>query len=586
MSDLVSQSSTISNYSRSSFDKNFADKYETVLGHLVLERGYELKKALIEVAPIVKATYKDTIYARDWCQKIGFGTLGLGILVGAGMGITFAVLPVLASGVTLKLWADSREELPRREAEYHLLRTVPQSLNLLYGLASKGCDAVTLVSIYDALITAIEPRIERGESFTEVEVGEFIKTKLANSLNLDPTNQSQQGLQPSNDQELSSQKNGSLAVTELQTIAPGVAVAPSIQHITSPVWNPATDLGENPQSALIVGTPGSGKGMLVSNAVRILRANNPGLTVMMIDPKGDPKERGYWEPVTDIFKSFSLMDCLDPDEGAEWLLSCMAEFQKLPSPKLLIFDELLAASIELDMADKSFKALPKLKKFMAGIVAQGDSRSVWVWAMSQSPQCSDLGLNGGVRGNLRIIAIVSPKNKAAIQVITSTKLVPMIDGGMDALDQLMESSPCGRAVFDGKISRWLPMPTLENHSGFDRDNRSLNKEVAVKPQMIEAVKLTLSVDDKSETWQAIQPVANEKNDVPKIHPMIDKFNRIESLMDGKDSLPVREISRSLGCKSDEATQIAQMFCINQKSTYKFTQSSNTNGTVSKSIERI
>jgi len=71
-----------------------------------------------------------------------------------------------------------------------------------------------------------------------------------------------------------------------------VAASPAAQsELTEAVFNPALDLGQNPQSALIVGTPGSGKGMLVSNAVRVLREKAPALKVMMIDPKGDPKER-------------------------------------------------------------------------------------------------------------------------------------------------------------------------------------------------------------------------------------------------------------------------------------------------------
>lgn len=464
MADLAQN--PIGQYSRSNVDKLYADSRESLFGHLVVERGRSVKTALEELRPHVKQALKATEVAASWCQKLGVGGVGLGVLVGTSMGISCAALPLIAGCLNLKFWADSRDEMPRREAEFHLLRECSNLPEALYALHLRGVDTAVLVGAYDALVSSVEARLERGADFSEAEVGQFLEAKItALGTIASVTSQSQQGIQPIND----AQNN---AIAQDAT----TAVAPSIQHITSPVWNPAQDLGENPQSALIVGTPGSGKGMTVSNAVRVLKSQNPNLTVMMIDPKGDPKEKGYWEPVTDIFESFALMDCLDPDEGAEWLLQCMSKFQKLPAPKFLIFDELLAASIELEMADKSMKALPKLKKFMAGIVAQGDSRGVWVWAMSQSPQCADLGLNGGVRGNLRIIAIVSPKNTTAIQVITSTKLVPMVEGGMDELRAIMAASPVGRAVFDGKIARWLPMPELENHSGFDRDNRSLSSE--------------------------------------------------------------------------------------------------------------
>jgi len=157
----------------------------------------------------------------------------------------------------------------------------------------------------------------------------------------------------------------------------------------------------------------------------------------------------------------------------------MDEFRKLAAPKLLIFDEMLAASVEISLAHKDFKAPQRLKKFVSGIIAQGDSQGVWVWAMSQSVQVADLGFGGGVRGNLRAIALISPKNTTAIEALTSTRLVPPPTGGMDELRAIMKASPVDRAFYDGKLSRWLPMPELENHSGFDRDNRTIEAEPTI-----------------------------------------------------------------------------------------------------------
>jgi hypothetical protein len=262
---------------------------------------------------------------------------------------------------------------------------------------------------------------------------------------------------------------------ETPAVAPGPETSsPAQTHPTeTELFNPAIDLGQNPQSALIVGTPGSGKGMLVSNAVRLLREKAPTLKVMVIDPKGDSKEKGYWAPVADIYRSFCLMDCPDPDEGASWLLACMDEFRVLPEPKLLIFDELMASATELELADQKMKALPRLKKFIVGLIGQGDSRAVWLWAMTQSPQVKDLGISGGVRANLRVLGLVSPKNMTAVNALISTQLIPKPDGGIEELRSLMKASPVDRAFYDGKVSRWLPMPKLENHSGFDRDNRTI-----------------------------------------------------------------------------------------------------------------
>ena len=146
-----------------------------------------------------------------------------------------------------------------------------------------------------------------------------------------------------------------------------------------------------------------------------------------------------------------------------------------------------------------------------------------------------------------------------------------------------------RAVFDGKISRWLPMPKLENHSGFDRDSRTITREVTpiatpiAIPQpsqkdKLEAMYQSPSVPDvEVSTIEVVRPTA---------HPLQDKFDRIESLLEGEDSLLVRDVARAFNCKTDEAVQLSQMFCLAQKSRYQFTQTPNSNGTTSKAIQRL
>ena len=269
-------------------------------------------------------------------------------------------------------------------------------------------------------------------------------------------------------------------------------------------YDVSLDLGSNPQSALIAGVPGSGKGMVVSNAIRHLKSKHPALTVMMIDPKGDDKEAGYWASVADLVRGFKLMSCSDPDEGAAWLLQSLDEFNRLPAPKLLVLDELLAVATELSLADKSLKAPQRLKKLLSGWVAQGDSQDVWVWTMTQSVNAADLGFSAGVRGNLRAIGIISPKNINAIEGLTSTRLIPPPPGGMAELRELMSASPVDRAFFDSKSGRWYSMPRLQNHSGYDRDARSFAP--GYKPTA------TPKVEPQDEPQEVIEP----DDDMPEL----------------------------------------------------------------------
>ena len=240
----------------------------------------------------------------------------------------------------------------------------------------------------------------------------------------------------------------------------------------------ATDLGNNPQSALIFGTPGAGKGMTISNAIRTLRLKLPNVTVMMMDPKGDQKERGYWESQVDIFESRSLLKS-SPRSSAEWMMRCVEKFQNIDGPKLLIWDELLASLTVLKgqnvpKGEEAFPCLTDFQQFMNLNLSLGPSSGIWIWGMSQSANLSDLGLTSGGLSTTRIIALISPDNVGAVEAYLATKAIAAPKGGMAHLDKLMEQSPVKRACYDGKTKKWYPVARLENHSGFDRDNADWN----------------------------------------------------------------------------------------------------------------
>ena len=442
-----------------------------------------------------------------------------GVMLALG-GVTFPmVVPMgmIAYGA-LTAW-NSQCTKGERELEEQFLRDHPEILKAVAGKVASGESVNQISSAYSHAFRAYKKN-DRAALRT-------IAGSMGSPL-------AQSDFQPSNGQDASNPKTETLAQTEIQPIAPGVAAAPSIQHITSPVWNPAQDLGENPQSALICGTPGSGKGMMISNAVRTLKSREPDLKILVIDPKGDPQEAGYWNSIADTYRPYCLMDCPDPDEGAAWLLNCMDEFRLMPGPKLLIFDELMAASTELGLADPKIKALQRLKKFIVGLVGQGDSRSVWIWAMTQSPQVADLGISGGARANLRVIGLVSPKNITAVEALTSTRLIPPPQGGMDELRKIMESSPCGRAVFDGKVGRWLPMPVLENHSGFDRDNRSIVAPTSSPPE-------TQKLSQGQVNWERLKvdsPAYPDAKDAIDIQADEVETVAIDDKPDGLESYPL------------------------------------------------
>ena len=510
----------LSQYSRHQIDRTYADQYESVLGHLICERGRSVKAALEDLRPIVSQTRRETLSAIDWCQKLGFGGLGVGILVGAGMGMGFAILPILAGTISIKFWADSRSEMPRRDAEYHLLKTTPNLPEALYALHLRGVSAVKIVGAYDQLVAAIEARLESDGEFTEVEVGEFLRAKVSGDMGLETTapatataeTTAQSCIQNSDASNAPSTESPALAQTVLEAAAPSMSVVNGVETIAP--RDIATDLGNNPQSALIFGTPGAGKGMNISNAIRTLRAKLPNVTVMMVDPKGDKKEIGYWQSQVDIFESRALLKS-SPRSSAEWMLRCVEKFSQIDGPKLLVWDELFASITVLKgqnvpKGEDAFPCLTDFQQFISLNLSLGPSSGIWVWGMSQSANLSDLGLTSGGLSTTRIIALVSPDNTGAVEGYLATKAITAPKGGMDTIDRLMKESPVGRACYDGKTKRWYPMARLENHSGFDRDSADWNNLAA--PSSVPETRSPSPFEDAGSIarWQNIDAMHHER----------------------------------------------------------------------------
>ena len=567
MTDLaISQSNTISQYSRSNADKAYADSRESLFGHLVIERGRSVKTALEELRPQIRQTLKETESAAGWCQKIGIGSVLLSVLAGASMGYSFGILPVLAGCLSLKFWADSKDELPRREAEYHLLKECSNLPEALYALHLRGVSAIVLVGAYDTLVSSVQSRIERGAGFSESEVGQFLESKISGLIGLENQTQSQSAFQPSEAQGNAPTQDEALAVTELQA----VSAQPAMSHINGTdsiaPRDIATDLGNNPQSALIFGTPGAGKGMTISNAIRTLRLKLPNVTVMMVDPKSDPKERGYWESQVDIFESRSLLKS-SPRSSAEWMMRCIEKFQDIDGPKLLVWDELMASLTVLKTqnvakGEDAFPCLTDFQQFLNLNLSLGPSSGIWVWGMSQSANLSDLGLTSGGLSATRSIALISPDNVGAVEGYLATKAITSPKGGMEYLDKLMEQSPVGRACYDGKTKKWYPVARLENHSGFDRDNADWNsmKPAApfITPQLSEDTDEIVSepsvyslMAHLQKSYEAPAVEVEVKSVISNRPDGLDDYSLVATVWDyleGKDPRNLKQISDAMKAK--------------------------------------
>ncbi len=246
-------------------------------------------------------------------------------------------------------------------------------------------------------------------------------------------------------------------------------------------YDVAKDLGGDrakkqfPQNCLIVGTPGAGKGIVLSNAIRSLKAQFPELYIIGVDPKAQPSEDGLWEvgdhSYTQVLRK-PVMG-LSADEIAEWVATAIHTFNHIPAgvPRLLVVDELNALKASLDQLTKDSKFKPVqgwLNSYLTHLISLGDGAGKWFWGVAQSANDKALPFDTSVRNNLRTVAIVNMDNIGAVQGLLRTDIIPSNQKSIDAVQKNVDDSPVNRAFYDRKTNEWHPMPKLKNY-GKDRN---------------------------------------------------------------------------------------------------------------------
>lgn len=97
------------------------------------------------------------------------------------------------------------------------------------------------------------------------------------------------------------------------------------------ITNLPASLASSLQNSLIVGVPGSGKGIFVTNALEHIQQDKQRqVTVFYIDPKNDPNETGYFSGRVDYLFRQDLMTC-DAIEAYAWFdTTCDTRYQFFP----------------------------------------------------------------------------------------------------------------------------------------------------------------------------------------------------------------------------------------------------------------
>ena len=310
-------------------------------------------------------------------------------------------------------------------------------------------------------------------------------------------------------------------------------------------------------SMTVVGVPGAGKGMFVSNLLRLVRQHHPQLHIFVMEGKGDQKEAGYWQGVADDIRSIQGLD-ESPVNIVAWINGCLEDFKAVEGPRLLIFDEVTYLYKVWQTTEK--ESFEDYIQYKIGLSSMGDSLQNYIWEIGQVSNAKDLGVTAGIRSLFKPIAIISNHDRRAANALLGTKFVPLPEEGKKAVMGMCDRSACGRAVYDYVNDCWQPMPTLKNLSGFDRDSRSFSQtpptppKAAPQPDIRADLERLLSVEtpEPSRAPQRFGLTAEQISEVQK---------RLSKLSPGAISSVkrIRENSRLLRDQGITQADLAELF---------------------------
>lgn len=240
------------------------------------------------------------------------------------------------------------------------------------------------------------------------------------------------------------------------------------------------------RNCLFAGESGAGKGVMISNCLWELIQARPDFHIVVIDPKSDPEEQGYWDKVqgsgtTGRGRLFSQdVDNLNSIVIDAWIRECLDYFQKLPSPKLLVVDE-MPILMELLGTVKNKPGLTALNERIQKSISLGDSREVKFWGVTQYVHTKLLP--GYLMQQMLIMVMVSGSNQNYLNSLLKTDAVCTPPEGEELIRLLIQQSEVGRALYFSGNRTWYPAPKLKIRCLKDREGiRGESKQQQIQEQ--------------------------------------------------------------------------------------------------------
>jgi len=539
--------SNLTRYGQTALDKTFPDADESVFGHMVLELGMSPDEATQNLRPWVRDLDRSAELSKQTAYVAAFIGAGAGLATAATMGIGLtAILPIAAAAYNFFAGQQSAREQGVRESEYLLLKTCPELLKLIYALTQKGMPKEALVECYDDLLGAFTMQFQQRaslgisdeldhdivRSFQRIVQEKCESESLARAIVAETENFTFDTLYQSTTPNAESLPAATDSGSTIATSSPignhtrlgavTVAASPAAQTssatwqtseiqstVTPIVLSKLREVCDRNNSFYVAGSKGSGKGIFASNLLRWKLDQYPNALALVLDPKGDVKEAGYWRH--ERIRHFAFKGiALSSEQYAEKIVEFLAEARNLVSQAdvtrgmrlFLVLDELLTIKESISNA-----LFAEFRRFGVSAISTGDSEGIHLIAITQSFNAGDSFGSDELLKNFTQVGLFRED-----EYTRAKKLIQFGRSNGELAESefkaLIAQSSVGRVM--SIAGEFIPTPKAENHSAFDRDSGKTIKQMPLGSNPTEGDILANELNRKIQTLSVSAPVESDE----------------------------------------------------------------------------
>lgn len=255
----------------------------------------------------------------------------------------------------------------------------------------------------------------------------------------------------------------------LHSPQPPITNTQSSVHETSNIFDIVSAIASPVQNCIILGVGGSGKGIVTSNSLRRIKANNPNRKIFYIDPKNEPGEYGYLEGVVDVVERKTCKN-KSAQEICSWLDKVLDDYIKWENQNeetLLVVDEGMVIGDACKKANNT-----RIGTIILHIASLGGAAKHNAWLITQTPYVGAMGMNLTQSSQMKWVTLIGANDMGVLKQWSKSANLENIS--LDRLGALTQESPVKRAVYWGGHSKWYALPQYPNYSTIDRDNDKPN----------------------------------------------------------------------------------------------------------------